>query len=335
MPLQERMNVITRSAAYFHQMRAELRETVPVVHGWSVKELMFSLQLLSEENHFERISASANQAEAIQDSIEKFHKRIAAGTNGTSAQGYVMDNLGKRVAAGSNIATQINDTITKRNQKKESKRAPRKVVLNRLAVLGNLLSTVSNEFFFLGAGSTNTMHLCFLAGASAVDSSSWRISAYLGVIFLPGIGNIAIGQKNTARRLKTEHLPVLQECLNADDYPVHISLSEFLELGSYKAKQFKEAGGLSHYPVDPFTLRALHNAWIVKQEEKIAREYANDPDAYERYLEKRFEHSPYLSRQFNYFRARLKDPYPRDHPEVFLRQSTISKFFTIESEAIK
>ena len=246
-----------------------------------------------------------------------------------------MDNLGKRVAAGSNIATQINDTITKRNQKKESKRAPRKIVLNRLAILGNMLSEISDEFFFLGAGSTNTMHLCFLAGASAVDSSSWRISAYLGVIFLPGIGNIAIGQKNTARRLKPTHIPLLKECLEAQDYPIYISLSDFLELGSYKAKQFKKAGGLSRYPVDPFTLRALHNAWVVKQEENIAKEYASDPDGYEKYLKTRFSHSPYLSRQFNYFRSRLKDPFPRDHPEVFLRQSTLSRFFTNESEAFE
>jgi tRNA-guanine family transglycosylase len=116
-----------------------------------------------------------------------------------------------------------------------------------------------------GIGSSLTMHLMFYIGADSVDSSAWRIKAAYGAIQLPGTGDRYITPKKKNRNYKNltkEEMKKLEKC----SCPV--------------CKKFSiDALAKS------FELRALHNAWILQEEVKLARELIRDRK-YERYVEK-------------------------------------------------
>ena len=105
-----------------------------------------------------------------------------------------------------------------------------------------------------GVGSTITMHLMFASGADSLDSSSWRSKAAFGIIQLPGIGDRYItgrAGKATGKKylnLSRKEIRILDEC--------HCPACKKLGLSGLRRS---------------FSMRALHNSWVLQKEVEKAR----------------------------------------------------------------
>mgnify|MGYP001089913282 CR=1 FL=1 len=108
-----------------------------------------------------------------------------------------------------------------------------------------------------GVGSTITMHLMFASGADSLDSSSWRSKAAFGIIQLPGIGDRYItgrAGKATGKKylnLSRKEARILDEC--------HCPACKKLGLSGLRRS---------------FSMRALHNCWVLQKEVEKARRLA-------------------------------------------------------------
>jgi len=264
-------------------------------------------------------------------------ERIAAGTfqvmgTGSGRNIYPRD---QRVSAGTYMVTsvvaspagnaeEIITTIDKTNRKEKAgipkrHRAPQVIVLERLAIVLNMLR--NRELFILGGASPHFQHMIFMGGAKYSDTSSWRLKAYMASIYLPEIGARSIGYKDTDTHLKKEEIPLLRMCLRNPTHPFNgMSVNDFLELGKMNVKQYYETVKEKKWPVKPFDLRALHNAWVLKfPEEETAKEYACDPDRYYQYLiSQRFKGKPNLTRRCKKLWEMMKRPYVQTDLSIFL-----------------
>jgi tRNA-guanine family transglycosylase len=113
-----------------------------------------------------------------------------------------------------------------------------------------------------GVGSTITMHLMFLIGVNSIDSSAWRTKAAYGAIQLPGTGDryITSNERQAVKKqLGRAERRLLDEC-------------------KCPACRREGVAGLRK----SFTLRALHNAWVLQQEVNFVRDLKKD-DEYENY----------------------------------------------------
>ena len=120
----------------------------------------------------------------------------------------------------------------------------------------NAISIIRKEFpdaflHVFGVGSVATMHLMFSLGVDSVDSMSWRMKAAYGAIQLPGIGDRFISPNNGRKQLKEDYL------LNKCKCPVCINKS---------LRERKNA--LDNSKHGTFYNRAIHNAYIFKEEER-------------------------------------------------------------------
>jgi len=203
-------------------------------------------------------------------------------------------------------------------KKEKVKRAPPDVVLERLALVLNMLR--DRELFILGGASPHYQHILFMGGAMYSDTSSWRLKAYMASIYLPEIGARAIGYKETDPRLKRHEIPILRSCLRHPTHPFSgMPVRDFLELGHMNVRGYYKTVKQRKWPAKPFDLRALHNAWVLKVlEEAIANEYANDPDRYYRYLLNRFEGHSILMKRLKKIWSMLKRPYVQDKMQTYL-----------------
>ena len=178
----------------------------------------------------------------------------------------------------------------------------RNQILERLVQALNLLR--ERKIFALGAGNPNTIHLMFLIGATYTDGATWRLAAKMHCIFIPHDGRFSIGRKNVNKPLKDINL--LKKWWKNSPFN-YMSFSQF-----WKTMRLENRRG--------FALRALWNAWVLKEEEKIARQYAYDPEGYHKYLAKRWANLGYWRKALEYVWRRLKQPYIQPKLTVFLKQ---------------
>jgi 7-cyano-7-deazaguanine tRNA-ribosyltransferase len=141
---------------------------------------------------------------------------------------------------------------------------------NSFKLLIKMISTVREEFpdSFLhafGVGSASTMHLMFALGVDSVDSMSWRMKAAYGAIQLPGLSDRFIISKNRQKG--------------------RIPLTEFSLLDHCKCPICQKCGSLeekismySNLNENTFKKRAIHNAFTLKEEEKIFKKYVKKDD---------------------------------------------------------
>lgn len=222
------------------------------------------------------------------------------------------------VSAGTFNALTTSETI----QKRKPVFSPVKmaVIIERLAMVLNMLR--DRRLFMLGGGSSHTQHMCFLGGATYSDTSSWRMKGYFGEVLVPEIGARSIGYKDTSKRIKSEEISLIAECLRESTHPLEgMSVNRFMAIGHMNMTEWYETWKKNRWEIKPFPLRALHNAWILKMvEEPLANEYANDPDRYYKYLkEKRFKGRPNLLRNLEKLWSRLKRPYVQTQMGVYLK----------------
>jgi len=165
--------------------------------------------------------------------------------------------------------------------------------------------------------------MIFMGGARWSDTSSWRLKGYLGEIYLPEIGARSIGEKASSPRIKNSEIPLLRSCLRNPTHPASgMSVDRFLELGKMRyVKEYYDTVEEKEWPMKPFDLRALHNAWVLKFcEEPIANEYCCDPDRYYGYLiNQRFKGRPNLTRRCKRLWGLLKRPYVQTDLATFLK----------------
>lgn len=124
------------------------------------------------------------------------------------------------------------------------------------------IKTVRQEFprtFFhvFGVGGTTTMHLMFSLGVDSIDSMGWRTKAGHGAIQLPGIGDKFISPGPRRVGLSKNEEEVLERCkcpICKDKTPRQIK--RLLDNGKNNGT---------------FKNRAIHNAWVFKQENDLAK----------------------------------------------------------------
>jgi len=133
-----------------------------------------------------------------------------------------------------------------------------------------------------GIGSTTSMHLMFSLGVDSLDSTGWRLKAAYGRIQLPGIGDRYVQEHHNGRKvISKEEEKKLSQC----KCPVcrgH-TLKERINILD---KSFKK--------------RALHNAWVFMEEEKMFKQSLKAGNA-ESFVENRLKNSPFL-KGFKYSR---------------------------------
>jgi len=236
-------------------------------------------------------------------------KVIGIGANQQSGR-YVLNEAGNRKGCMATPGCTAEQVVQK---------TPQKVIWERLALVLNMFR--GRELFMLGAASPHDQHMIFLGGARYGDTSAWRLKAYLAEVYVPENGSVSIGYKGKPKPSK-EDLRILRECLRDSTHPLcGMSLERFLTIGKMNMGEWRKTFPGNEWEIKPFSLRALHNAWVLKfREEVIANQYANDPDTYFHYLlHHRFKGHPNLTRKLKFLWQRFKRPYVQSSLELFLK----------------
>ena len=176
-------------------------------------------------------------------------------------------------------------------------RTPRKIIFQRLVDVSYLLRDYI--VFMLGCSNPATIHIAFLLGSKYADGGAWRIAAAHHVIFIPEHGRYSIGKKRISKRLTD--LSLLKKYYY--ESPFEPSFNDFVQMLR-----------------SDFKVRALWNAWVLKYEEKIANEFATDPDKYHKYLCKRFEKNKFWSHVLRFIWSKYKQKYVQTNLKIFLKQ---------------
>lgn len=139
-----------------------------------------------------------------------------------------------------------------------------------------------------GVGSTLTMHLMFISGASSVDSTGWRTKAAFGAIQLPGIGDRYISPNKKHKKypnLSRAEKKILENC----NCPI---------CKKFSLKELTKS----------FEYRAIHNSWVFQRELEIARKLLKEGEKeYEKHVEKVMRNSKFY-RAFK-FAKKMKEKY--------------------------
>ena len=137
-----------------------------------------------------------------------------------------------------------------------------------------------NSFLHVfGIGGTTTMHLMFSLGVDSVDSMSWRLKAAYGAIQLPGVGDRFISPPKRRKRISELEQKLLAKCL----CPI------------CKGKTIEERKeNFDNLNPSTYQKRAIHNAYVFKEEEKEFREQLKNGEVKE-FVEERLKHTPFLS----------------------------------------
>ena len=284
--LEHRKNWITESASNYHYMKAKNKQIIPVLHGWNAKELEFSMDRLLDAD---LIAVGSNTATATRG-IPNF----ALGSNASTSQAKI--NVGNQhVGVGSyssKVVPQIM-SVASASAEEKRKRTPSKILYPRFGTAMSLLKKRGIEkIMVLGAGGIGWMHISFASGAEKVDGSSWKMAASMFyAIFVPGstgTRRFMEMERPTCKMVDNNDINILQELHKQPDYPfTDIPFKLLSEMFATKGKE-------------GFLTRAIHNVYVIKYEiETISMKYANDPDRYFAYLQKRWAKS-------HYWRPRLK-----------------------------
>lgn len=130
-----------------------------------------------------------------------------------------------------------------------------------------------------GIGGTTTMHLMFSLGVDSVDSMSWRLKAAYGAIQLPGVGDRFISPPKRRKRISEHEQKLLAKCL----CPI------------CRGKTIKERKeNFDNLNPSTYQKRAIHNAYVFKEEEKEFREKLKNGEVNE-FVKERLKHTPFLS----------------------------------------
>lgn len=130
-----------------------------------------------------------------------------------------------------------------------------------------------------GIGGTTTMHLMFSLGVDSVDSMSWRLKAAYGAIQLPGVGDRFIHPPKKRRGISKAEQKLLEKCL----CPI------------CKGKTIEERKeNFDNLNPSTYKKRAIHNAYVFKEEEKEFKERLKNGEAKE-FVEKRLKNTSLLS----------------------------------------
>jgi len=300
---EERRHLIQKSAEFYHIMLDHL-PVIPVVHGWTYEELQQSFNLIEDPDRLALGSFSGGCEYLTAKSYTPWNKKtIGIGSyHATTKDDTNLIGIGA-YAAETHPSPQVGNQHIPASGSDNRNLTPVNVIFERLATALNMLR--DREVFLLGAANINFMHIGFLGGARFSDGSSWRIAARFWTIYLPEHVGVPVGVKRN--KFGSKELDLLREVHSNQDYIFHdIPLNTLL-------KAFKA------HKKDGFTVRALHNAWVVKKEEEIANEFCNDPDRYYSYLSKRWENSPYWRSRLNLFWKHVKQPWIQTNLEVFLK----------------
>ncbi|MHA1229216.1 MAG: hypothetical protein ACTSRP_09130 [Candidatus Helarchaeota archaeon] len=187
----------------------------------------------------------------------------------------------------------------------------RKVELEKILLhLSDAFNVLKDEnIFVLGAGNPNISHTMFALGAAATDGCSWRIDAAFGRIYIPEKSAVSFynGKRYTGRRIRKEDIEIIKEIHNYDDYP--FADTDFYEL----LKLLKKRS----------VIRQYHNAYVLMIEEKIANSFSNNPEAYYKYLKKRFEnyHNKNNIKILNFLYKRVKYNYVQNKLEIYIKEA--------------
>lgn len=124
--------------------------------------------------------------------------------------------------------------------------------------------TVRREFsdaflHVFGIGSVTTMHLMFSLGVDSVDSMSWRIKAAYGAIQLPRVNDRFISPKDGRKPLK--EIDLLSKCK--------------CPICNGKSLEDRKIA-LDNSRPNTFYNRAIHNAYVLKQEEFMFRKFLTE-----------------------------------------------------------
>ena len=155
-------------------------------------------------------------------------------------------------------------------------KAPKTIVFTRFGTTMKYVVENYKWILVLGGSGPNMIHLSFYMGANAVDGVAWRNAARRKEIIVPGLGVYALNNSKR-RKLDDKAINTLKSWWGHELNPFKdLPINEFMTLA---LKDFK-------------TL-ALWNAAALKIEEQIANEYANDPERYYRYLQRRWENNSF------------------------------------------
>jgi len=147
-----------------------------------------------------------------------------------------------------------------------------KLISNIREILGDSLIHV------FGVGGTTTMHTLFYLGADSLDSSAWRMKASRGAFQLPGVGDRFIHPPKGYQKMSKDEEKKLLEC--------RCLVCKGNSLLERKAK-------LNNRNPKTFANRAIHNAWVLKEEVEYARREIMENN-YEKFIFKRLKRSSYL-----------------------------------------
>jgi len=301
-PKDVRISLLKQNYSNYVTMIEKLGKSFPllyVVHGWTEDEIRLSIELFESE----RIVATPSY-------LAETHARAVR----TGQYGFSSIN---KVAFGSYMMLKnprvgvVSETELLQYYVKT---VPKKAVWERLAKAMNLLRD-KYEVFVLGGSSPNTCHLIFLAGAKAIDGSSWTFAAKLGRIFIPEYGEVRPEHVEKNERV----FKLMQEYWNRPDNPLKdtISLHQFLEFTSEPWR--KQGIRHVHEGYIAWMLRATWNLYVMHIEEEIANEYATDFDRYVKYLEQRFRHSSYLKNVLKTVVKNIKKPYVQTRLDIYFK----------------
>ena len=281
-----RLELISRSALFYHKMKEKNDSIIPVIHGWTNDELKKSIAQIFDADTIGMGSYLATVT-----------RGVGLGTySATTRPKPRVGNQYVSIASGTAEEKQLY--------------TPVKAVYSRLGqALSLLLKTDIPNIFVLGAGSLNMMHLCFASGARYTDGASWRIAARFWNIYVPEkTGKTLATRRQTGSPLKDEDIKILRELHKESNYPFN-SLS-FEELMKY-LRADKKTG---------FLTRAIHNAFVLDYETKtIANSFATDPDGYLKYLRKRWSKSKYWLKRMEIVREAIRSSYVQTDLTTFIK----------------
>lgn len=130
-----------------------------------------------------------------------------------------------------------------------------------------------------GIGGTTTMHLMFSLGVDSVDSMSWRLKAGYGAIQLPGVGDRFISPPKRRKNIGIYEQSLLERC----SCPI------------CKGKTIEERKeNFDNSNPSTYQKRAIHNAYVFKEEEKEFRKKLKNGGV-RVFVEERLKQTPFLS----------------------------------------
>ena len=303
--LEKRLEWIVRSILNYLYMVQKNNQIIPVIHGWTLEELQISLEGVL----FGEIDGLVHDYSANADI-----KEIAVGSYAATTTAKV--RVGNQyVGVGSYSAKMVPQVSKKAKRTAGKTRLSAKIVYPRLAIALSLLKKFDiTDILVLGAGGIGNMHLAFACGAIAVDGTSWKmVATRFFAIFIPGRGTRTLLEKMESRtypKANEDDLKALRELHKQPDYP--FADIPFETLCKIFATEKDSAAALT---------RMIHNVYVIKYEiENYSMEFANDPDGYFSYLEKRWHGNRHWTPRLKIMKEAISDEYiPQADLRSFLK----------------